>query len=384
MSGGTTALPVVPRMKALPIGAKTFWRIRHAQRTLAEAIAAYPSDYQSVPPVPLAECRGEVELFFTSEYSVCNYRCPYCYIGWAPDDRKAWDTRDIFPKIVHRLAGLKHRIKLNCENMGEWFTNQELIGGTTFLTRRENLIWVSITTNASLLPRMFAYLDEVDVNKVSFTCTYHATEVSLDDYMEQVRALKARGANVVTATVCFPGNVEHCQELKRRSEELGVHFRMNLEDRMWREAGDVPAETVARLYDLLEDHRKWDAQRHGRLLGLNHTRGDLCTAGRNYLWINSTGDMFICSSASAMATVMKDNDEVSFGNIFELESDYLPTRDEDIVCPFDGCSCPKDTLRRSAHQDMFHISERSRHEVYFKTDADRETLPAKGPVTRLK
>ncbi len=379
-----TTLPVVERMRALPIGAKTFWRVRHARRVLSDAVRSYPSDYHASPPIALSECRDEMELFFTSEYSVCNYQCPYCYIGWEPDDRKAWDTKDLFPKIIHRLSRFKHRIKLNLENMGEWFTSQELIDGALFLTRRDNLIWVSITTNASMLSRMFSFLDQVDVNKVSFTCTYHATEVALDEFIRNAEALRARGANVVFTTVCFPSNLQHCEELKRRADALGVYFRINLEDRMWREAGDVPPETVARLYHLLEDHRKWGAQHKGRVLGLNRTRGESCTAGQSYLWLNSYGDVFVCSSAAAMSTSVDGDPEVCFGNIFEFTEDYLPTRTEDLVCSFDGCSCPKDALRRLEHRKLFHTSERSRHEVYFKNEADRKVLAARPPVTRLK
>jgi len=242
---------------------------------------------------------------------------------------------------------------------------------------------VSITTNASMLDRMFDFLDQVDVGKVAFTCTYHPTEISMDQFFESITALHERGAHLILTTVCFPGNLEHCEELKRRAEQMGVYFRMTLEDRLWREAAPVSTETVTQLYNLLEDRFRWDAQRHGTILGLNHTLGDQCTAGENYLWINSYGDLFACSSAAVMSTGTQDNQEDCFGNIFELESDFLPTRTEDLVCPFAGCSCPKDTLRRTVFRKTFRIGERSRHEVYFKNEKDRQALLAQPPVTRL-
>jgi sulfatase maturation enzyme AslB (radical SAM superfamily) len=380
-----TPLPVVPRMAAKAVGIETWMRAQNRGRSHGESVAACPSDFLSSPPVQLKDCRGEVELFYYADYSICNYHCPYCYVGWAPDGRKNWDTHELFPRLVYRLSRLRHRLKLNMENLGEWFTSKELIDATLFLLRRENVTSVSITTNASLLPRMSAFLDQADVNKVAFTCTYHATEVALGDFLQAVTALRDQGANVVVATVCFPDNLQHCVELKRQANALGVHFRLNLEEKLWREATDVSQAQRLALYDLLEEHRKWDAQRRHRLLGLSETMGEPCTAGQSYLWLNSYGDIFVCSSALLLGKGMVNGrDEACLGNIFELEEDYLPSRTSDLQCPFAVCSCPKDVLRQKAHQQMFRISDRTRHEVYFRSEEERTALLARPPVTTLR
>ncbi len=379
-----TPLPIVQRMAPKAVGIESWMRIQNRGRT-DDAASACPAEYRSAPPVPLETCRGEVELFYYSDYSICNYHCPYCYVGWAPDGRKNWDTRQVFPRLVYRLSQLQHRLKFNMENLGEWFTSKELIDATIFLLQRENVTSVSITTNASLLPRMLAFLDQVDVNKVAFTCTYHATEVALPDFLESVRALKEQGAYVIIATVCFPGNLDHCVELKHQAAAMGVHFRLNTEEKLWREATDATREQRLALYDLLEEHRKWDAQRRGRLLGLSETMGEPCTAGQGYLWLNSHGDLFVCSSALLMSDGMVNNrDDVRLGNVFELEGDYLPGRNTELQCPFAICSCPKDILRQSAHQKTFRIHDRTRHEVYFRDEGERASLLANPAITTLR
>jgi MoaA/NifB/PqqE/SkfB family radical SAM enzyme len=335
--------------------------------------------------VPLAECTSTVELFLYADYSICNYHCPYCYVGWAPDDRKNWDGRDLFPRLVYRLSQLRHRIRFSMENLGEWFTSKELIDATTFLLQRDNVASVSITTNASLVPRMLAFLDQVDVRKVAFTCTYHATEVSMEKFLEAVRTLKEQGAFVVITTVCFPQNLEHCQELKREAQALGIHFRFNLEEKLWREAANVTEEQRRAVYELLEEHRKWEAQRRGCLLGLSDTLGEPCTAGQGYLWLNSYGDIFICSSALTMsASVVNNREDVFLGNVFDLDGHHLPSRKEDLRCPFVVCSCPKDLLRQTSHVQLFRISERSRHEVAFQDENQRAALLSKPPITVLR
>jgi MoaA/NifB/PqqE/SkfB family radical SAM enzyme len=378
-----TALPVVERMKPRGVGVETWMRVQYAGRDLPGAIREYPSDYHSAPGVGADECMDTVELFYASDYSVCNYKCPYCYVGWAPDERKNWDTRDLFPKLMYRLSQLRHRLRLNMENLGEWFTNKALIEGTVFLARRENVSSISITTNASMLDRMIPFLDAVDVGKISFTCTYHATEVTLDDYLRNITVLRDHGANVVIATVVFPDNLAHCIELKHRAEALGVHFRVNAAEQLWRDAEGVTDEQLRSFYELLEEHRRWDAQRKGRLLGLNETRGALCTAGQRYLWLNDFGDMFICASSQLYYKHTHKDSDLCLGNVFEIEGDRLPVRTEDLVCPFERCFCPKDVLRQSSHQSAFRISERTRHEVYFRDDAERAALLAKPPVVKL-
>ncbi len=379
-----TTLPIIPRMTPKAWGIESWMRAQNRHRDPAPA-ERWSADYRSAPPVPFSECREEFELFYYCDYSVCNYHCPYCYVGWAPDGRKSWDSRELFPRLIHRLSQLRHRLKFNMENLGEWFTEKALVDATAFLLNRENVASVSITTNASMIPRMSAFMDQVDVNKLAFTCTYHATEVSLADFLESVRILKEHGAYVIIATVCFPANLQHCIELKRQAAAIGVHFRLNLEEKMWREAGDVSDQQRHALYDLLEDHRKWDAQRRHRLLGLNETLGEPCTAGQRYLWLNSLGDLFVCSSALLMSSGMvNDRSDVCLGNLFELEGDTLPTRSDELHCPFAICSCPKDILRQSAHQGTFRISDRTRHEVYFKDEHERAALLGQAPIMTMR
>lgn len=378
-----TSLPVVERMKPRAAGVETWMRVQYADRILSDSIKNYPTDYANSPPLAPEQCRGVVEIFYTSDYSVCNYRCPYCYVGWAPSERKNWDTRDLFPKLMYRLSRLRHQLRLNLENLGEWFTNTALIDGTVFLARRENVVSISITTNASLLDRMLAFLDKVDVNKISFTCTYHATEVTLDEYLDNVGALHDRGVNVVIATVVFPDNLAHCIELKRQAQDRGIHFRVNMAEHLWREAENLNPQHLKTLYDLLEEHRQWDAQRKQKLLGLNETRGSMCTAGQSYLWINDFGDLFICASSLLYYKHTCRDSNLCLGNIFEIEGDVLPSRTQDLPCPFERCFCPKDILRQATHRKTFRISERTRHEVYFENEADQTALRAQPAVVKL-
>lgn len=379
-----TTLPVIPPMTPKPVGLETWLRAQNRNHK-QDAVERWPTDYQSAPTVPLDDCRDTVELFLYSDYSICNYHCPYCYVGWAPDDRKNWDSRALFHRLIYRLSQFRHRLNFNMENLGEWFTSKELIDATVFLLRRENVATVSITTNAGLVPRMLAFLEQVDVNKVAFTCTYHATEVELDRFLHAVAALRAARAHVGVAAVCFPDNLEHCLELKRRAADMGVHFRLNLEEKLWRESVDVPEDRRALLYNLLEDHRQWEAQRRGQLLGLSQTVGEPCVAGRGHLWINGYGDVFICSSALLMhGSIMNDRHEVLLGNVFEIDGDFLPRRKENIACPFLICSCPKDLLCQVSHVEKFTTHRRTLHEVSFRDEKDKEALHEQPPVTKLR
>jgi hypothetical protein len=172
--------------------------------------------------------------------------------------------------------------------------------------------------------------------------------------------------------------------MKRYAISQGIYVRANPElDSVVKRKSEMTKQQLADLYFLYEDCWKWDAHRKGGLVKIVRTQGELCTAGQNYLWLNGYGDIFICTPAMGRYFGSFGDSDVCFGSIFEIQGDYLPSRTENIRCPFPYCTCPKDLLRQLKHMEMFDIGSLSRHEVHFKSEKQKQRLLQLGPVLSL-
>jgi MoaA/NifB/PqqE/SkfB family radical SAM enzyme len=266
------------------------------------------------------------------EYHSCNLDCPYCIAQWKDKDN-LFDNNN-YRGIIDKLKELPFRTCLRIGVGGEPFTSQEILDGIIDICNSDsNIFGVSFSTNlvASWSRTIEPFLNSLDTSKLGMGCTLHDTVIKdIDGFFEKLRKIKGKGVLVFVGLVAIPDRIEMIKEYKLRCDKLGIPLIMNgLIGRLVGKEGINSSKEFPQDYsftELAELKKLWDTPHsYQMLLEGCETKGMVCSAGHNYIYLNHKGDAFPCG-----------NIKTSIGNILQ---EPIKFQKEDTICPVSTCWC---------------------------------------------
>ncbi len=266
------------------------------------------------------------------KYHKCNLDCPYCIANWQESENLFNNER--FQAIIRRLSGLPYRICLRIGVGGEPFTSNEILEGIRQICNSENSVYgVSFSTNlkASWINTIEPFLDSLNTAKLGIGCTLHDTMIhDIDRFFEKACLIKEKGVEIFIGLVALPDRIAQIKKYHERCRDLGIPLIMNgLIGKIVAEDGkpgtlDYPqaytSEELARFKELWHSPHSYKM-----LLEGCSTKGMVCAAGKNYIYLNHQGDISPCS-----------NIKQKLGNIL---TDPFLLQPEDTICPVSKCWC---------------------------------------------
>lgn len=276
---------------------------------------------------------------FISSYYNCNLACPYCITDWKRRSRDPSEPglREIFDGINR----IPRPVSLVNSQMGEFFLSNELQEETIRLCNtNNNLVGITLFTNLradwNRIVRPFA--ESVNPARLTMICTLHDTvipERQIDIFFDKAGRLISLGIDVCVTHLVQPGRVEFTKAYKHRSDEIGARFSVFPLQAMGAARGDNTALRIDQLSspfssDELADIKPLCESPHmyHMYFGLRTTYGSACGAGRDYIHIAPSGEVFTCLALKCKGAI---------GNIIGDDVGFLA---KDKICPIPFCSCP--------------------------------------------
>lgn len=265
-------------------------------------------------------------------YFKCNLKCPYCIADWS-NNKFNFELKK-FQDILKRIKKLPYRICLRIGVGGEIFTSPEIVRVITEICNEENNIFgLSFSTNlqADYKKIIEPFLRSTDSQKLGIGCTLHDSVIKdLDLFFEKVNCLREGGFSPYVGYVALPQRIKHIRDYKWRCREIGVPFILNaLIGRLRGVEGADKSLIYPRDYtlqELRELKELWDTPHsYQMLVEACNTHGMACSAGKNYIYIDSDGNVFPCEMIRSR-----------IGNILDGDIEF---RSEDTKCPMNFCWC---------------------------------------------
>lgn len=298
----------------------------------------------------------------------CNFSCSYCVAAAGQSQvsgidysrgtrRNMWGTeegRGMARRAIEWAASLPYRIGVRYDVHGEPFLNADVIEDLIWLTAQPNVAFVEVQTNASLFKKRLPELaGPIEPSRLKLFCTFHHTEIALDDFLANVTLAAELGFDVVVNTLLSTDNVAIIREALARCAELAIPTSADLKFPGF----DVPAtEAMSDAVDVDKRARHFlsqdpieallaagepglevfrtmaDSGPLGReirflaalLVGLYGGKGRLCSAGHDYLIVDNWGDVFPCTSYA-------DTRTGRLGSV--LDPGFVPALREAVYAP---------------------------------------------------
>jgi MoaA/NifB/PqqE/SkfB family radical SAM enzyme len=150
----------------------------------------------------------------------CNFRCEYCNLPGMDRDEMSTDE---WLRAIDELAAAG---MMRCSLMGgEPLVRKDV--GVLIDRLKSHHVNVAMNTNGWLVPRHLDDLDKIDLVCITLDGPPDVHDKqrhkgSQERALAAIRALRARGKNVVTMTVLTPRGVETVDYVLERARELGV------------------------------------------------------------------------------------------------------------------------------------------------------------------
>lgn len=257
-----------------------------------------------------------IRIWYVSSQRLCNFRCSYCVSinGYAKSNKFDWkreSDRENFEKIVRWIGSRPFPVGVRLATLGEPFASKDFLAQVAWLTRQEEVRFVELLTNGSLLKKRLSTLEaDADLSKLSLWITHHHTEISVERLVENaVFAQEKYGCFVVVNGLIFPGNADEVAELRAAAESTGLRFNLDLGYEPDIRAGDL-TEPWQLAPILPEEGGQDTVLRLGanpdmlslNLTALSDVNGRPCSSGHNYIYIGIDGDVYPCSRYYVLKT----------------------------------------------------------------------------------
>lgn len=285
-------------------------------------------------------------------YTKCNLKCPYCIAEWTK--RKVEFDSERFFKCIDVLKKVDKRIILRIGVEGEFFLSKELQKGVIELSKSENIIGVSFSSNLQAdWDTMKTFFEKVNTAKMGMGCTLHDAVIEdVEGFFEKVKKINDMGILIYVGYVAIPDRFKKIREYKERLDNLKVPFILNelngeYEGKKYPEA--YTEEERNFLKEVFFSHHYYRM-----LVERDSPKGKACGAGEDYIYIDHKGDVFRCgvdknpkwnllekityriNKNFASNLVKKRIEKNKIGNIL---NDFPKLSDRYRVCPYDVCAC---------------------------------------------
>ncbi len=257
-----------------------------------------------------------MRIWYVAGQRLCNFDCPYCVStgDWSKSRRYDWTDpadRDVLAATVGWIGQRPHPVEVRLGSLGEPFASSFFLQQAGWLTRQDNVRYVELLSNASLLERRLPLLAEAaDLAKVSLWLTWHPGEVSLEKFIAAAAlAHDTYGCFVVVNALLF--DVAEAGEARRArdaAQEVGLRFNLDFgydpETPTARPTGAVPLLRAVghdheRAVEIVAEAGGDAALTRLAFTALAGPRGLECRAGHDYLFVDIHGVAYRCSRYAA-------------------------------------------------------------------------------------
>ncbi len=290
----------------------------------------------------------------------CTYSCEYCVAASGQSQatgvdasrgmgRPDWGAhgREVAKRAIAWAASLPYQVGVRYDAHGEPFLSDDVVQDVAWLTRQQNVSFVEVQTNASMLQKRASDLSRLaDPGKLTLFCTFHHSQVSPEDFLENVRCARDLGVNVIVNVLVFHDNVESVRRVLALCAARGIlasadirypgftvpltadgkrarHFLRSDPIQALLDAGprgEAALGVVADSGPLGKDVRFLAAL----LVGLYGMPGRQCSAGHDYLFVDKWGDVYRCFCYA-------DIDRKRLGSV--LDQGFVPALREAVYAP---------------------------------------------------
>ena len=288
-------------------------------------------DCSNVKKIDIFKKEDETPLFIECDCpsSICNYRCPYCFLpknlgGYfsAEKEFKLWKKT-----LLALLRKVKRPMILSIGPYGEPLVQRKWKKVFRYVVKKSNVRMVTFVTNLSLPIRLL--LKGINPEKVGIAATLHPTQFKdgtedFDFFLEQAIFLKEVGVKFIINYVFIPYQLPDFLEYRKIFNEHGITVTGNLFRGTWN-GKNYPDSYTDEELEMIKVFLKetpfiFDYQTHSLV-----PRGNKCTAGRFALNVNYDGKVFPCYYLPE-----------TLGSVFDKE---LYINDCSIICSSNICEC---------------------------------------------
>jgi len=275
-----------------------------------------------------------LKIWYIAPQRLCNFHCSYCVSrgDYSKSNKINWkNPKDIegFKKIVNWISKRPFKIGLRLGSLGEPFTSCDFLDQVAWLTNQKNIQFVELLTNGSLLKQGLQKLQKkgAKFEKLSLWVSYHPSQIALDRFIDNARfAQEIYKCFVVVNGIIFPNNIEYIKNLKKATDKYDLRFNLDLGYNP-----DIPS-TCNNVFDIgksipiLQHYPDLKSLIslgvNEKILQINITamkkpKGQLCSAGQNYICITINGDVYPCSryvvlKYNKLGNILKNANAIQF------------------------------------------------------------------------
>ncbi|TFE28252.1 hypothetical protein E0F15_15385 [Frankia sp. B2] len=257
-----------------------------------------------------------LRIWYVAGQRLCNFDCPYCVStgDWSKSRRYDWTDpadRDVLAATVGWIGSRPHPVEVRLGSLGEPFASSFFLQQAGWLTRQDNVRYVELLSNASLLERRLPLLAETaEMAKVSLWLTWHPGQISLETFTTAAALAHDTYGCFVVVNVLLFSPAEATETRRARDAALAAGLRFNLDLGYDPDTPTAsPAGAVPLLCALSHDHERAvqvvteaggdTALTRLALTALAGPRGLECRAGHDYLFIDIHGVAYRCSRYAA-------------------------------------------------------------------------------------
>lgn len=246
--------------------------------------------------------RGLNYIYYRGYLRSCNYHCEYCPFCKHQSSRQELerDKRALF-RFVEYIERLDRKISIMFLPYGEALIHSYYLEALAILSANTNIESLCIQTNGSFdIECLINFIQQKkgNINKIKFWCSFHPSQVSVEEFSGQCKRLYNRGFSFSVGAV---GDYDSIKQLEKIRNQLptDVYMWINKKDGLKRYYHDYEIKQF--LY--IDPHFNME-------LDKLQANVELCRGGKESIFVNGKGDIFACNISKG-----------KIGNIYENKID---------------------------------------------------------------
>jgi MoaA/NifB/PqqE/SkfB family radical SAM enzyme len=271
-----------------------------------------PAALPTIAPLPCDATPRHVRILYRGPLASCNYDCRYCPFAkrheTAAELKRDEAALARFVDWVARESSLELSILFT--PWGEALIRRWYQQALARLSHLPHLRRVAIQTNLSC---QLDWLMDCDLSRLSLWCTWHPTQIPLDEFLGQTRELETRGVRYSVGVVGLREAIDAIDELRSRLP-ASVYLWINAykDEPNYYRPGEIERLTS------IDPHFRTNLADHP-------SRGMHCLAGETSLAVDGEGNIRRCHFVPEV-----------LGNLYESNWQRVLAR---RTCPNDTCGC---------------------------------------------
>jgi len=290
----------------------------------------------------------------------CTYNCEYCVAASGQSQTKAIDCSrgmerpvwgenglELSRMAIKWVASLPYQVGVRYDVHGEPFLNDDVIQDFSWLTRQRNVSFVEVQTNASMFKKKIPDIARIsDITKLNLFCTFHHSQVSPENFIENVLCAHNFGIHVIVNVLVANDNIQPVNKVLKLCKDNDIRtsadirypgFTVSLTEDGKRARHFLNCDPILAL--MTSESNDHDAFRiiadsgplgqeirflSALLVGLYGQPGRQCSAGHDYIFVDRWGDVYRCFNYS-------DINKGKMGSI--LDPEFIPKLRNEIYAP---------------------------------------------------